>query len=221
MWSTRPVKKACDMRQPKAWAWWLMQPLRGGTLGLASPPPSIGAVWSEAATPRTPAEWALRWVWNHPEVTVAISGMNEESQLEENLAIAAQAHANSLTEGELALIGKARNQYRQIMKVGCTGCGYCDPCPKGVGIAACFDTYNQLHMFGNVNGAKFMYSVRLAGVISGKRGYASQCEHCGDCVMKCPQNLEIPELLEKVAAEFEGEGLAEREAMVRRSLETA
>ena len=192
----------------------VMQPLRGGTLGLASPPPSIGAVWSEAATPRTPAEWALRWVWNHPEVTVALSGMNEESHLEENLAIAAQAQANSLTEAELALIAGARKQYRAIMKVGCTGCGYCDPCPKGVGIAGCFDTYNQLYMYGNP-AEKFFYVVKLGGFISGQRGYASQCEQCGDCVVKCPQNLAIPDLLEKVAAEFEGEGLAEREAMVR------
>jgi predicted aldo/keto reductase-like oxidoreductase len=192
----------------------VMQPLRGGTLGQASPPPSIGALWSEAATPRTPAEWALRWVWNHPEVIVALSGMNEESQLEENLAIAAQAQANSLTEAELALVARVRKQYREIMKVGCTGCGYCDPCPKGVGIAGCFDIYNQLYMYGNP-AAKFFYVVRLGGFISGQRGYASQCEQCGDCVMKCPQNLEIPALLEKVAAEFEGEGLQEREAMAK------
>ena len=136
------------------------------------------------------------------------------TQLEENLATAAAAQANSLTEGEMALIARARAQYRAIMKVGCTGCGYCDPCPKGVGIAACFDSYNQLFMYGNP-AEKFFYVVKLGGMLTGQRGYASQCEQCGDCVVKCPQNLEIPGLLEKVAAEFEGEGFADREVKVR------
>ena len=194
----------------------VMQPLRGGTL--VAPPPDIEAVWSQAAKPRTPAEWALRWVWNHPEVTVALSGMNDEAQVEENLAVANVAYPNSLSEAELALVARAGRRYREIMKVGCTGCGYCDPCPKGVGIAGCFDLYNQLHMFGNLHGAKFMYVVRLGGLNSSPRGYASQCEQCGDCLDKCPQHLEIPTLLEQVAAEFESEGLAEREAVVRKFL---
>jgi hypothetical protein len=191
----------------------VMQPLRGGTL--VSPPPDIQAIWSEAAQPRTPAEWALRWVWNHPEAIVALSGMNDESQVEENLAVAAEAYPDSLDEAELALIARAGRRYREIMKVGCTGCGYCQPCPKGVGIAGCFDLYNQFHMFGNVHGAKFMYVVQLGGLTSSPRGYASLCEQCRDCVERCPQNLDIPALLLQVAAEFEGEGLAEREAMVR------
>jgi hypothetical protein len=84
-----------------------------------------------------------------------------------------------------------------------------------VGIAGCFDLYNQFHMFGNVHGAKFMYVVQLGGLTSSPRGYASLCEQCRDCVERCPQNLDIPALLLQVAAEFEGEGLAEREAMVR------
>jgi hypothetical protein len=193
----------------------VMQPLRGGTLGRLEPPPAIKAIWSESETPRTPAEWALRWVWNHPEATVALSGMNEDAQVEENLAIAGQAYPHSLTEAELALVGRAGRKYREIMKVGCTGCGYCEPCPMGVGIAANFDIYNHLHMFGSPGETQFLYVVRLSGVLSGSRGYASQCERCGDCVVKCPQGLEIPDLLEKVAAELEGEGLREKEAMVR------
>jgi predicted aldo/keto reductase-like oxidoreductase len=193
----------------------VMQPLRGGTLGRAAPPPAIEAIWSEAETPRTPAEWGLRWVWNHPQVTVALSGMSDDAQVEENLAIAGQAYPHSLTEAELALVGKAGLKYREIMKVGCTGCGYCEPCPKGVGIAASFDTYNHLHMFGNPEETQALYVVRLSGVISGSRGYASQCERCGDCVVKCTQGLEIPDLLERVVAELEGGGLAEKEAMIR------
>ncbi len=192
----------------------VMQPLRGGVLSTS--PPGVETVWREAERRRTPAEWAFRWVWNHPEVTLALSGMNEESQLDENLATAVDARPDSLSEADLALIARAAKRYRELMKVGCTGCGYCDPCPKGVGIAGCFDVYNQLHMYGNAQMAKFIYVLKLGGAISGQRGYASQCEQCGDCVMKCPQKLEIPYLLEAVAAELEGEDLAEREAQIAR-----
>ena len=108
----------------------VMEPLRGGNLGLPTPPPAVAAIWNEAKVRRTPAEWALRWVWNRPEVTVVLSGMNEEEQIQENLAIANTAHANALTEEELELVERVGRKYRELMKVGCTGCGYCMPCPS-------------------------------------------------------------------------------------------
>ena len=196
----------------------VMEPLRGGKLGLPTPPPEIDALWQQAARRRTPAEWALRWVWNHPETTVVLSGMNEESQLEENLAVAGAAEPLSLSEEELRLVDTVAQRYREIMKIGCTGCGYCEPCPMGVDIAAIFDVYNTRHMFGKVEEAMFLYAMRMSGVFSGRPAYASQCERCGDCLMKCPQNLAIPDLLVLVAAEFEGDGLKQREAMVRQFL---
>jgi hypothetical protein len=101
------------------------------------------------------------------------------------------------------------------VKVGCTGCGYCKPCPSGVNIPDCFDTYNHLHMFADPGGAKFVYALRMSGMISGAPGYASQCIRCGDCIEKCPQFLQIPDLLESVAAELEGPDLKAREDMVR------
>jgi hypothetical protein len=101
------------------------------------------------------------------------------------------------------------------MKVGCTGCGYCQPCPSGVDIPGCFDLFNAFHTFGRPE-AGFLYVLRAGGVISGRPAYASLCSRCLDCLEKCPQHLEIPDLLEQVAAQFEGEGLKEREAMVRR-----
>ncbi len=194
----------------------VMQPIRGGTL--VSTPPELQAIWDDAPTKRTAAEWALRWVWNHPEVTVVLSGMNDEAQVEENLAIAEEGRANSLTGGELALIGRVADGYRRLLKVGCTGCGYCLPCPKGVGIAGCFDAYNRLYLYKNAQEAKFRYVISLAGLITGERGYASQCEQCGDCVDKCPQDLDIPQLLEQVAAELEAGGLGGVEATVRKFL---
>jgi uncharacterized protein len=193
----------------------IMQPLRGGTLGRAVAPPAVASVWERAQTKRTPAEWGLRWMWDQPEVTVALSGMNDEAQVEENLRIASVAAAGSLTEAERALVAEAGRVYHEIMLVGCTGCGYCEPCPMGVSISGSFDVYNHSHMFGDAQQGLFKYAIGLSGMLSGRRGYASQCERCGDCVVKCPQGLEIPDLLEKVVAEFETPALAGVEKALR------
>ena len=126
----------------------VMEPLRGGFLGSATPPPAVAALWKEAKVRRTPAEWALRWIWNRPEVTVVLSGMNDEAQIGENLALASAAAANSLTAEELNLVERVAQTQRGLMKVGCTGCGYCTPCPSEVAIPNCFDAYNRMNMFG-------------------------------------------------------------------------
>jgi len=195
----------------------VMEPLLGGNL--ASPVPAeVKDIWDEAETKRTPAEWALRWVWNHPEVTVVLSGMNEESHIEENLKIASEAYPNSLTDAEMQLINRVEQKYRQLMKIGCTGCRYCMPCPSGVNIPECFEIYNNLHMFGNVEGARFTYAVRMSGVFTNTEpeGFASQCIECGQCMEKCPQSLKIPDLLKAVAEELEGTDLEQRMAMAKK-----
>ncbi|HVX66494.1 MAG TPA: aldo/keto reductase [Bryobacteraceae bacterium] len=196
----------------------VMEPLRGGSLAAVPQPPAVDALWREAGRHRTPAEWALRWVWNHPEVTLALSGMNDDAQVEENLRIAAVARPGALTTEEVELIGRVGRKYREIMRAGCTGCGYCQPCPSGVEIPVCFDLLNAAHTFGKPQEAAFLYAVRAGGIMSGRPGYASQCSHCLDCLQKCPQGLEIPDLLEQVVQEFEGAGLKEREAMARQFL---
>jgi uncharacterized protein len=194
----------------------IMEPLRGGYLGLAPPPPAVAAIWNEAKARRTPAEWALRWVWNRPEVTVVLSGMNHQEQVQENLSIAGTARANALTEEELRLVGRVGRTYRELMKVGCTGCGYCMPCPANVTIPICFEEYNTMHMFGAMDEGKFRYALRLSGeLVDGQPGYASQCVQCGECLDKCPQQIPIPEMLTQVAAEMEGPALAERVAVAR------
>ncbi len=194
----------------------IMEPLLGGNL--ANPVPSeVEKLWNEAATRRTPAEWALRWVWNHPEVTVVLSGMNEESHIEENLKIADEAYPNSLTEAEVQLVNRVEQKYNQLMKIGCTGCQYCMPCPSGVDIPECFSIYNNLHMFGNVDGAKFTYAIRMSGVFTNTEpgGFASQCIECGQCTDICPQSLKIPDLLKAVVEELEGPDLEKRIAMAK------
>jgi len=195
----------------------VMEPLRGGNLGLAVPPPAVQDIWNEAATRRTPAEWALRWVWNRPEVTVVLSGMNEETHIAENLAVADSAAPGSLTAEELQLVERVGRKYRELMKVGCTGCGYCMPCPSDVLIPGCFETYNTLHMFGDPEGAKFVYALMMSGVTGeGKPKFASQCVACGECVEKCPQHIPIPEVLAQVAAEMEDAGTEQRVANARK-----
>ncbi len=148
----------------------------------------------EASTKRTAAEWALLWVWNHPEVTVVLSGMNEETHIEENLAVADKAYPNSLTEAEIQLVKKVERKYRELMKAGCTGCRYCMPCPEGgVNIPLCFETYNTLYMSGNADETKFMYAARLGGGVlsGGEPEFASLCVQCGECLEKCPPSTLI------------------------------
>jgi predicted aldo/keto reductase-like oxidoreductase len=124
----------------------VMEPLRGGLLA-RQPPSEIAGIWDEAEDDKSPAEWALRWVWNHPEVTVVLSGMNEEHHIEENIRIASNAHPDSLSDNEIALFKRVARQYRKMMKAGCTGCHYCMPCSSGVDIPTCFELYNHMHMF--------------------------------------------------------------------------
>ncbi|MCK5515795.1 MAG: aldo/keto reductase [Desulfobulbaceae bacterium] len=194
----------------------VMEPLRGGNIGLPEPPAAVEEIWNMAEKKRTPVEWALRWVWNHPEVTVVLSGMNEESHIEENLNIADKARSDSLTKTELEVVERAALKYQDLMKVNCTGCGYCMPCPEGVKIPESFEVYNKMHMFGDKEGAKFSYALRMSGELTdGEPGFASQCVECGECMEKCPQNIEIPMFLTSVVNELEGPDMQERTKKVK------
>ena len=182
----------------------IMEPLRGGHLA-GKIPPEVQAIWDEAEVKRSPAEWGLRWVWNRPEVTVVLSGMNQEEHIEENLRIAGEAAPNSLTDKELQLVKRVAKKYKELTKVGCTGCRYCMPCPSGVDIPTCFELYNNRHMFDDKTNTKIFYITRLGDAFDlGKTAYASGCENCGKCEEACPQDLSIQEHLADVAKEFEG-----------------
>ncbi len=194
----------------------VMEPLRGGSLA-GQVPAQVDKIWKEAEVRRTPAEWGLRFVWDHPEVTVVLSGMNQESQIEENLKVAGEAEPGSLTPAEITLIGRARNTYMGLMKVGCTGCGYCMPCPAGVNIPECFSLYNGASMFGNRREYAFHYLTRHGGVL-GNRSFAGLCRNCGKCEKACPQHLPVPACLKEVSDSMEGRTMGAKVAVLKSGL---
>lgn len=179
----------------------IMEPLRGGRL-VNSLPREVVSCFKECRKDWTPAEWALRWIWNHPEVTVVLSGMSDENQLEENVKIASDAYANSLTAEECEVFDKVKKLLHERTKIPCTGCGYCMPCPFGVNIPGCFSAYNDKYLLeGNSN--RFKYYQAL-GFLSKQPAYASICRECGRCESHCPQGIKIRSELKAVSRKMEG-----------------
>ena len=180
----------------------IMEPLRGGNLG-KKPPREVGKLWKDADQKRAPVEWSLEWIWNHPEVTCILSGMNDDDHIRQNVDIAARALPNTMSQRDLEIVSKTEKIYRKLMKAGCTGCNYCMPCPSGVNIPGCFEFYNTYHVFDDKKNAKLNYLGFCGGVFSSASSLASMCEECGKCEKKCPQELPIQDLLKDVVDEFE------------------
>lgn len=172
----------------------VMEPVRGGALA-RNLPPSVKAVWGEATVRRSPAEWALQWVWNAPEVSFLLSGMSTMEQVEENLAFADRSRPGLLGDDELALVARVRDLYRELSPIPCTTCRYCMPCPQGVAIPDVFELYNDAHMYDNLARQQMAYGAFLS---DGER--ADACTSCGECVEKCPQGIDIPAWMEKAQA---------------------
>lgn len=179
----------------------VMEPIRGGKLA-ENLPQNIMDLFATSAIQRSPAEWALRWVWNFKEVAVVLSGMSDEKQLEENIRIAGEALPDSLTPEEKNVFSRIKEELQAKTKVPCTACGYCMPCPFGVDIPGCFSKYNEKYLMPEKSG-RFSYFQAL-GVFSVKPGYASMCKECGKCESHCPQSIEIRKELKAVRREFEG-----------------
>lgn len=181
----------------------VMEPLRGGLLA-GNLPEEAKQLYLKSKVQWSPTEWGLRWVWNHPEVTLALSGMNEEKQVEENIKTAGTALPNALKADELGVVKSVAEAYRRLMKVQCTGCQYCLPCPSGVNIPRNFAMYNDYYMFGDEQRARAMYAMMLMGGLTGVRSDASLCKDCRQCMERCPQHIVIPEKLKLVAEELGG-----------------
>lgn len=174
----------------------IMEPLRGGSL-VKKPPVKIENILNKVH--KTAAEIALSFIFNHKEVTTVLSGMNEEAQVDENINTASKVLPKSLSEEELIAIDEIKNVYSELMKVNCTSCEYCMPCPYGVNIPRNFSLYNEYGMFDKYKECKNQYNSMNESM------RASSCRKCGKCEKACPQNLPIRKLLEEVHIQFKVE----------------
>ncbi len=179
----------------------IMEPLRGGRLA-KEPPASVARVWGTAPQKRTPTAMALLWVWNHPEVSVALSGMSTMEQVKENIATAEHSRANNLTSDELSLIERVREAYNELSPIPCTGCGYCTPCPNSVAIPKIFQLYNEAIMYDDLQMKRSQYN--HPNVLKEEQR-ADQCLECNVCLEACPQKIPIPEWLKKADELFKPE----------------
>lgn len=165
----------------------IMEPLRGGRL-VNNLPEKAQKLFAEAQTKRTPAQWAFHWLWNQPEVTCVLSGMNSLEMVQENVQSASMAQVGSFTEADFTLLGKVVQAINEKMKVGCTGCGYCMPCPKKVDIPGTFSAYNKRYTDGWFTSLREYF---MCTVMRKDSTAASNCVECGKCEQHCPQNIAI------------------------------
>ena len=172
----------------------IMEPLRGGLL--ANPPVGVRNIFAEAEVPRLPAEWALRFIWENQEVVTALSGMNSEDQVMVNCAVASTAFPNSMPTSQMEVIKKAQSWFDSKIKVPCTGCKYCLPCPKGVEIPSIFDHFNTASMRGLLEEKETSLFTDYKNMVDRNQG-ANQCVNCGACVSKCPQHIDIPTMIQE------------------------
>jgi uncharacterized protein len=174
----------------------LMEPLMGGNL--VNPPPAVKSLWDKAPKPRTPADWALQWVWNKPEVSAVLSGMSSIAQVQENIASADRSSVGSLSAIEIGLVRDVAAAYEKLRPIPCTQCGYCMPCPNGVNIPRVLDVYNKSVAFSNPGEAKrefgFFKPTERAG----------SCTECKECEVKCPQEVPVHEWMQRISAELGG-----------------
>jgi predicted aldo/keto reductase-like oxidoreductase len=175
----------------------IMEPIAGGKLAIPPPKP-IQDIWDTAQVKRTQAEWALRWVWNHPEVSVVLSGMSNMGQVKQNVQSAGRSKPSVMTEKELWIVDQVRQKYKELGFVQCTGCRYCMPCPEGVNIPKIMSLYNEYYVRGKDEEIKNKYWEHITPESQAKR-----CARCGRCEELCPQKMPIRDVLAEAAFIFE------------------
>lgn len=171
----------------------IMEPLKGGRITDAVPP-TVQKIWDEAPIKRTPAEWAFKWLANMPEVTVMLSGMNAESQLQENMKTLSDEHVADLTQEEKDLIDRVSDEYNRLIKYSCTGCNYCMPCPQKLDIPRILRYFNDWNIYEQNPSTKLEYETWIP---AGR--HASDCIGCKACEEKCPQHLPISQAMKEAA----------------------
>jgi len=167
----------------------VMEPVRGGFL--AEPPMEVRDIMAKADPAVSPAAWALRWCMDLENAPVILSGMNELSQVEENIGVFERGR--SLSPEEREMFGRCVDILKAVKSIPCTSCGYCMDCPYGVDIPGIYGIYNIYRLFGSTFRANADYKDFL------NRGVGFEgCVKCGACTPKCPQGIEIPEKLEEM-----------------------
>ncbi len=175
----------------------IMEPLRGGKL--ATLPKEASAILRGAHPEWSDAEWSFRWLYDQPGVTTVLSGMNSMAMLEENIRIASETAVHSLTEADHAALAEAKAIIQKSIKVPCTGCSYCMPCPAGVDIPGSFRCLNVTAIDGYVSGFREYF---MCTALKKKPAYASLCKQCGKCETHCPQHIQIREMLKRADKEL-------------------
>ena len=177
----------------------IMEPLRGGRLVNDLPKAATEAIQSSLRN-WSAAEWGLRWLWNQEAVSVVLSGMNSMEMLDENIRIANETTPDSLTEDDFNVYEKIKDAFSAKIKVPCTGCSYCMPCPKGVDIPGSFRCLNVSYSDNYINGFREYY---MCTTMKAQKSNVSLCAECGKCESHCPQHIEIRKELKKVKSRFE------------------
>ena len=177
----------------------IMEPLRGGKL-VNRLPDTAKKIFEKYKIKRTPAQWAFRWLWNQPEVTVVLSGMNSDEMVRDNIQTASTVEVGELGEEEEQMLKQVVNAINAKMKVGCTGCGYCMPCPKGVDIPGTFAAYNRRFAEGKF---RSLVDYVICTTLRKNSTAASNCVNCGKCEKHCPQHMEIRKHLKDAQKELE------------------
>ena len=178
----------------------IMEPLRGGKL-VNQLPEAAKKCFAGHPAGYTPVQWALRWLWDQPEVTVVLSGMNSAQMVEDNIQTASDAQVGAFGPEEQEMLQRVVKEINANMKVGCTGCGYCMPCPKGVDIPGTFAAYNRRYQDGWFTALREYF---MCTTLRKNSAAASNCIGCGKCEKHCPQHLPIRKYLAEVKKNMEG-----------------
>lgn len=180
----------------------VMEPLLGGRLA-GKLPPAAKKIFNAAADPAltTPAAWGLSWVWDHSQVTMLLSGMNDTAQVDENAALAERSLPGSMTPAQHGTIAAVLAEFERANRVPCTGCGYCMPCPRGINIPWCFSAYNASFAHSWFTGLSQYFTA--SAVRTSEPKLVNRCVRCGKCARHCPQHIDIPERLVDVRRRFQ------------------
>lgn len=194
---TNGLKKAAEKGIPVI----IMEPLLGGKLANGLPQKAVN-LFKNANSNLTPAAWAFRWLWNHKEVSVVLSGMNADAQIDENLELADNSLPHMLTDDENKIFDEVTEAFRSSYKIPCTGCNYCMPCPQKINIPACFSAYNMSYTVGYLSGIQ-QYATSTGSTNPNANHSPVNCIKCGKCETHCPQHIQIRDSLNVVAKRME------------------